>query len=75
MALIPFGNYRADVLGDGTMVVPHMLCTECASKFGLSVDELISDEVWISDDRFPYVCPTCAQCFAEWSAQEQRPKA
>jgi len=70
-AFIPFGVYRFDVLGDGTLVQPYMLCTECASKYGLSVDEPISVEIWESDDRFPYVCPTCAQCFAEWSKQKR----
>ena len=67
--LIPFGIYRADLLDDGTMVVRHTLCSECASKFGLSADEVISGEVCADKDRFPYVCPTCAQCFKEWSAQ------
>jgi hypothetical protein len=68
MAVIPFGIYRCDILDDGTLVQPYMLCTECASKFGLSVDETISSEVMLDDERFPYVCPTCAQCFAKWSA-------
>jgi hypothetical protein len=68
-AIIPFGIYRFDIMGDGKDLLLHMLCTDCASKFGLSVDELISEEVWSSEERFPYVCPTCTHCFAEWSAQ------
>ena len=67
--LIPFGVYRFDVTGDGETLLKHMICTACAAKFGLSVDELISEEVWGDDARFPYVCPTCEKCFAEWRAQ------
>lgn len=66
MPLIPFGIYRGDVLGDGTMIVGHWLCTECASKFDLLLDEVVTEEVWGNDERFPYVCPVCAQCFKEW---------
>jgi hypothetical protein len=66
---IPYGIYRLDILGDGKDILSHLLCTDCASRFGLSADELISYEVWESDERFPYVCPTCAQCFAEWRAR------
>jgi hypothetical protein len=70
-AVIPFGIYRVDISGDGTALLEHKLCTECASRFGLSVDELISEEVWGSVERFPYVCPTCAECFAEWTAPDR----
>jgi len=65
---LPFGNYRADILGDGTMIVGHKLCADCASKFGLSVDEVVMEDV-DNEERFPHVCPTCAQCFKEWSGQ------
>lgn len=51
MAAIPFGIYRCDLLGDGTLMQPNMLCTDCASKFGLSVDETISQELWLDDER------------------------
>jgi hypothetical protein len=70
MAMIPYGIYRVDVLDDGTLIAGYMLCPECASQFGLAVDEVVSGEVWINEDRFPYVCPVCAQCFKEWSAQD-----
>lgn len=69
--LIPFGIYRVDMLDDGNMVVGHMLCTQCASRFGLTVDEIVSGEVWENPLRFPYVCPVCAECFKEWSAEGQ----
>jgi hypothetical protein len=71
MPFIPFGVYRADILGDGTLIARHMLCSECASKYGLSVDVVVTEEVWDNDERFPYVCPVCAPCFKEWSAQER----
>lgn len=71
MPMIPFGIYRVDVLDDGDMIVGNMLCHECASRFGLSIDAVVSGEVWGDDDRFPYVCPACAQCFKEWSAQDR----
>ena len=74
-AFIPYGIYRFDVFSDGTLVQPYMLCTECATKYGLSVDEPISAEVWESEYLFPYVCPTCSQCFAEWSATARRTSA
>ena len=64
---IPFGIYRGDLLGDGTMIVPHYLCAECASTFGLSVDEVVPEQILSDAERFPYVCPVCAQCFAEWT--------
>jgi hypothetical protein len=69
LPLIPFGNYRFDVLGDGTLIAGDLLCADCASKCGLSVDEIASAEVWTDDERFPSVCPVCAQCFKEWMAQ------
>lgn len=69
MPRIHFASYRGDVLGDGTMIVGHLLCADCASRFGLSVAAVVTQEVWSDDDRFPYVCPVCAQCFEEWSAQ------
>jgi hypothetical protein len=66
---IPFGNYRVDVLGDGTLIVGHLLCAECASKFDLSVDEIYSGQVWENEQKFPDICPVCAQCYKQWSAQ------
>jgi hypothetical protein len=69
MATIPYAIYRVDVLDDGDMIVGNMVCEECASKFGLSVDVVVSGEVWGENDRYPYVCPECAQCFKDWSAQ------
>jgi hypothetical protein len=69
--IIPFANYRGDFLGDGEMIVGHMLCSGCASRFGLSIDEVVTAEVLESKDRFPYVCPVCAQCFEAWSAQDR----
>jgi hypothetical protein len=70
--IIPFGIYRADVLDDGTMIVGHWLCLECASKYGLSTEVIVSGEVCFDEGRFPYVCPTCAQCFKEWSVQDAK---
>jgi hypothetical protein len=59
-------NYRFDLTGDGTTVLDHMICGECAARFGLSPSELISESVWEDERRFPYVCPVCAACFLEW---------
>ena len=46
-----------------------MLCTDCAMRFGLSVDEPVPDDVWQDEGRFPYVAPACAACFREWSSR------
>jgi hypothetical protein len=56
------------LLGDGTMMMEHMLCTDCASKFGRLVDEPVLEDVWSDKERYPYVRLACAQCFNEWSA-------
>jgi hypothetical protein len=68
-ALIPFQVYGADIYGDGTELLEHILCTACASSLGLSsANEMIPEDVWGKPDRFPDVSPVCQRCFAEWSA-------
>lgn len=69
---ITFDVYRYDVLGDGVEFLAHLLCEECASKFNLRPSQLIPDDVWADEDRFPYVCPTCFYCLVEWSEKHNR---
>ncbi len=63
--------HRFDIAGNGSTVVEHMLCAECAVQFGLSPGELIPEAVWGDERKFPYVYPLCAACFLEWRNQVQ----
>jgi hypothetical protein len=64
--LISFDSYRVDVTGDETELLDHLLCSACATRFHLSPSIQIPPAVWESEDKFPYVCPTCEQCLSEW---------
>jgi hypothetical protein len=59
-------RYYDDLRGNGLELLEHVLCSGCADQFGLTPGSPISDEIWASDERFPYVCPICEKCLTEW---------
>lgn len=64
---LPFDTYRGDLLDDATELLEFLICTPCARQFQLSLSETIPRDVCESAGRFPYVCPTCVHCLAEWA--------
>jgi hypothetical protein len=66
---LPFAEHRLSLGSRESM--PAMLCTDCATRFGLSVDEPVPDDVWSDESRFPYVAPACAACVREWSPRSR----
>ena len=67
---IAFGTYQADMSGDGTLLVDNLLCAACASRFNLPKSKPIAAEIWEREDKFPYTCPTCAECLSEWQHED-----
>ena len=70
---VSFDVYGCDVLGDGTAILKHLVCAACADQFGLSPSELIAEETCSDEERFPYVCPTCVHCLAQWTEKHNKP--
>ena len=64
--LISFDTYQIDIGGDGATLVRSLLCVECTKQFNLSKSKPIAPEIWEREDKFPYICPACAQCLTEW---------
>ena len=66
VALGPFSICRFDLSGHGREALEHIICADCVAKFDLSPAELIPENVWADDYKFPLVYPLCAACFLEW---------
>jgi hypothetical protein len=64
-----YENYRYDIDGTESNLLDHMICSACATRHQLSPNELIPDEVWSDEARFPKVFPICASCFVEWRSR------
>ena len=47
-------------------VIQHLICIDCLKTYNLEKNMFITEDVWESEDRFPYVCPTCIECVKEY---------
>ena len=63
-----FGSFGIDLLEDERGILAANICAACARRFGLSAREPIPGRVFDDTSGCPDVCPTCAQCLAEWAS-------
>jgi hypothetical protein len=66
---ISFKPVTFDATGDGLCVIKHLVCDQCATDYGLP--DRVSDAVWDDENRFPWVCPVCAGCLAEYEERRK----
>ena len=60
----------ADAFGDGFLLVPSWLCSECLETFGIDPDKtlVIEESEWESQvsERLPDVAPVCVHCLSDY---------
>jgi hypothetical protein len=55
-----------DFMGDGTLLLPSLLCPQCIAAFGIDLDKILPAEADEQSGKFPHVAPVCTQCLREY---------
>jgi len=61
---VSFQCVQFDATGDGQCIIRHLICDQCATDYELH--DQVPEAVWDDENRFPWVCPVCAGCLAEY---------
>jgi Arc/MetJ-type ribon-helix-helix transcriptional regulator len=65
-APVKYRKVLQDFMGDGTELLPSLLCAKCIEAFGIDPDKILPVEEGEDSKNFPYVAPICAQCLTEY---------
>jgi hypothetical protein len=66
--LVPSSStqFEVDLIDDGTALLPHIVCAECAQSFALTEGARVSGAVAEQSGALPAVAPTCQVCVDSW---------
>ena len=54
-------------MGDDTVLLPSLLCSDCIEAFSIDPEKILPIEEGDEESKkFPYVAPICAQCLTEY---------
>jgi len=60
---------KIDLIEDGSVILGAILCRECAVRFGRVTGDTIAGGDF-DEDKAPWVCPVCPQCFERWTGRK-----